>query len=84
LKNKNNKFPERLKQFADSEAPVEDLPDYENVGGQDDLNRFNTKDKKKNTNRNRNKRKSQGKAPQNTQNKRVRPVADCRAASLDI
>jgi len=71
--NKNNKFPESLKQFAFSEAPVEDLPDYENVVGQDDLNRFNTKDKKKNNNRNRNKRKGnkpqgQGKPQQNAQN----------------
>lgn len=74
--NKNNKFPESLKQFAYSEAPVEDLPDYENVVGQDDLNRFNTKDKKKNTNRNRNKRKSQGKAPQNTQNNKQGQVGN--------
>ena len=71
--NKNNKFPESLKQFAYSDAPVEDLPDYENVVGQDDLNRFNNKDKKKNNNRNRNKRKGnkpqgQGKPQQNDQN----------------
>lgn len=71
--NKNNKFPESLKQFAYSDAPIEDLPDYENVVGQDDLNRFNNKDKKKNNNRNRNKRKGnkpqgQGKPQQNDQN----------------
>ena len=45
--NKNNKFPESLKQFAYSEAPLEDLPDYENVVGQDDLNRFEHTFKKK-------------------------------------
>ncbi len=70
--NKQNKFPESLKQFAFVDAPVEDLPDYENVVGQDDLNRFNTKEKKKSNNRNRNKRKgkrhdSQGGGPKNDQ-----------------
>ena len=70
--NKQNKFPESLKQFAFVDAPVEDLPDYENVVGQDDLNRFNTNEKKKSNNRNRNKRKgkrpdSQGGGPKNDQ-----------------
>lgn len=67
--NKNNKYPESLKQYAYFDAPIESTHDYENVVGQDDLNRFN-KDKKKNNNRNKNKRK--GKRPQgqrnNTQN----------------
>jgi len=70
--NKQNKFPESLKQFAFVDAPVEDLPDYENVVGQDDLNRFNSKEKKNSNNRNRNKRKgkrpdSQGGGPKNDQ-----------------
>ncbi len=63
--NKKNKFPESLKQYAFIDSPVEELPDYENVVGQDDLNRFN-KDKRKNNNRNRNKKK--GNRPQNKSN----------------
>ncbi len=70
--NKKNQFPESLKQFAFDIIPIEEnLPDYENVVGQDDLNRFN-KDNKKRNNRNRNKRKekpqNQGNKPRNKNN----------------
>lgn len=61
--NKKNKFPESLKQYAFvGEQLTDEAPDYENVVGQDDLNRFN-KDNRKKNNRGRNKRK--GNRPQN-------------------
>ncbi len=65
--NKNKKFPDSLKQFTFTETPIEDAPDYENVVGQDDLNRFNKDKRKNNKNRKRNKRKGGGPQKNNAQ-----------------
>lgn len=72
--NKRNQFPESLKQFTFSSDPVETLPDYENVVGQDDLNRFNTGNNRNKRSNNRKNRKrgnqaNQAKAGQKNENK---------------
>jgi cell fate regulator YaaT (PSP1 superfamily) len=58
--NKEGNLPEGLKSFQQT-VEVEELPDFENVVGQDSLNRFDNKAKKKNKGNRNNKNKNTSK-----------------------
>lgn len=70
--NENGEFPESLKDFSVNLEPSTSKVDYENVVGQDDLTRFDDKNKKKKKSKSRNNknRRPQGeKKPHNKNNK---------------